>query len=111
MAVEMLLKNNEYKTIFITSNIKKQDPQKGGKKIRIEEHIKMYDNSKIAIIQRKNSGLPLIKHTGMKHLYYIYYDNDQNQQILLIVITREGFVIRILDRRRILGILIIIIII
>ncbi len=111
MAVEMLLKNNEYKTIFITSNIKKQDPQKGGKKIRIEEHIKMYDNSKIAIIQRKNSGLPLIKHTGMKHLYYIYYDNDQNQQILLIVITREGFVIRILDGRRILGILIIIIII
>ena len=111
MAVEMLLKNNEYKTIFITSNIKKQDPQKGGKKIRIEEHIKMYDNSKIAIIQRKNSGIPLIKHTGMKHLYYIYYDNDQNQQILLIVITREGFVIRILDRRRILGILIIIIII
>ena len=111
MAVEMLLKNNEYKTIFITSNIKKQDPQKGGKKIRIEEHIKMYDNSKIAIIQRKNSGLPLIKHTGMKHLYYIYYDNDQNQQILLIVITRAGFVIRILDGRRILGILIIIIII
>ena len=111
MAVEILLKNNEYKTIFITSNIKKQDPQKGGKKIRIEEHIKMYDNSKIAIIQRKNSGIPLIKHTGMKHLYYIYYDNDQNQQILLIVITRAGFVIRILDRRRILGILIIIIII
>ena len=111
MVAGMLLKNNADKAIFITSNIKKQEPEKGGKKIRIEEHIKMYDNSKVTIIQRKNSGIPLIKHTIKRHLYYIYYDNDQNQQILLIVITRAGFVIRILDGRRILGILIIIIII
>ena len=100
MVAEVLLKNNEYKTIFITSNIKKQDPQKRGQIIRIEEHIKMYGTCKITLIQRKK----LIKHTEMKHLYYIYYDNDQNQQKLLIVIRK------IIDRRRILGVLIIIII-
>ncbi len=100
MVAGMLLKNNADQAIFITSNIKKQEPEQGGKKNRIEEHIKMYDNSKVTIIQRKNSRIPLIKYTGMKHLYYINYDNDQNQPNFLIIIKK------ITDRRRIWGVLI-----
>ena len=111
MSEEILLGNNNFK-IVITSNNKNKVPGMKTEKMGVEKYIKTNNNRNPNIKERWNSEISKTDSRDLKNLYYTYYNSDLNPPKLLIGILRNiinGILTKI-DRWRIWGILVIIII-